>query len=101
MQNLFLKDVAKIWPCSVSQSESGEGLGPIKNEDEDLPSAESHAELVRTTHEWISAVTERSDLSDNLVSLFMVRNLFTIDYYSGWQYLWISSVFIFWLEFHM
>ena len=70
---------------------------PILN----LPSAESHAELVRMTHEWISAVTERSDLSDNLVSLFMVRNLFTIDYDSGWQYLWISSVSVFWLEFHM
>ena len=62
MQNVFLKDLAKIWPCSVLHSESGEGLGPIKNEDEDLPSAESHAELVRMTHEWISAVTERSQI---------------------------------------
>ena len=46
-------------------------------------------------------MTERSDLSDNLVSLFMVGNLFTIDYDSGWQYLWISNVTVFWLEFHM
>lgn len=79
-RNFYIVKVERDW-----------GLSRTK----DLPSAESHAELVRMIHEWISAVTERSDLSDNLVSLFMVRNLFTVDYDSGWQYLWISFVLYF------